>query len=210
MQATRLIITASAGLILLAACGNDDTGLDEALLDNASPDSELLPDLELAGRTIVDALFISLEGEPVGRVEITNTPKSGVLMRLDIQGLEPGWHGVHLHQTGDCSDWEDGFKASGGHINPDGVEHGFMNPLGYERANLPNIYARQNGRATIELFVDRVTLFAVGLDAPVEPYPLVDTDGFAIVVYEGPDDHLSQPIGGAGDRVACAAITGND
>jgi len=35
---------------------------------------------------------------------------------------------------------------------------------------------------------------------------LIDGDGTAILVHSGEDDHLSQPIGGAGARVACGAI----
>ncbi|HBS33699.1 MAG TPA: superoxide dismutase family protein, partial [Parvularcula sp.] len=40
------------------------------------------------------------------------------------------------------------------------------------------------------------------------PYPLLDDDGFAIIIHANPDDHVTQPIGGAGDRVACAAFKG--
>ena len=35
---------------------------------------------------------------------------------------------------------------------------------------------------------------------------LLDADGSALVIHANPDDHSSQPIGGAGDRVACAVI----
>jgi len=37
---------------------------------------------------------------------------------------------------------------------------------------------------------------------------LLDADGSAIVIHANPDDHMTQPIGGAGARVACGAITG--
>ena len=36
---------------------------------------------------------------------------------------------------------------------------------------------------------------------------LWDEDGSAVVIHANPDDHRSQPIGGAGERVACAVIT---
>ena len=35
---------------------------------------------------------------------------------------------------------------------------------------------------------------------------LLDADGSALVIHANADDHASQPIGGAGDRVACAVI----
>jgi Cu-Zn family superoxide dismutase len=35
---------------------------------------------------------------------------------------------------------------------------------------------------------------------------LRDADGSAVVIHANPDDHMAQPIGGAGPRVACAVI----
>ena len=52
-----------------------------------------------------------------------------------------------------------------------------------------------------ELYSDRVTLSEAEGRAN-----LIDEDGSALVIHEGPDDHMSQPIGGAGGRVACAVI----
>lgn len=41
-----------------------------------------------------------------------------------------------------------------------------------------------------------------GGDAPA----LLDQDGSAVIIHDQPDDHLSQPIGGAGARIACGVI----
>jgi Cu-Zn family superoxide dismutase len=35
---------------------------------------------------------------------------------------------------------------------------------------------------------------------------LRDGDGSALVIHANPDDHMTQPIGGSGPRVACAVI----
>ena len=35
---------------------------------------------------------------------------------------------------------------------------------------------------------------------------LMDADGSALIVHANADDGLTQPIGGAGERVACALI----
>ena len=35
---------------------------------------------------------------------------------------------------------------------------------------------------------------------------LLDSDGSTVVIHENPDDHVTQPIGGAGGRVVCGII----
>jgi len=35
---------------------------------------------------------------------------------------------------------------------------------------------------------------------------LLDGDGSAVIIHEHPDDHMSQPIGGAGGRIGCGII----
>ena len=52
-----------------------------------------------------------------------------------------------------------------------------------------------------EVFTPFVSL-AAGGDKP----GLLDADGSALVIHARADDYASQPIGGAGDRVACAVI----
>jgi len=205
-----LISLAGAGAaIALSACGGEETNADRTNPKLTAPADAMLSELAPAGWADAAAKFIAPDGRENGHIVLTNTPGAGVLMRIDLSGLDQGWHGIHLHQIADCSDGADGFKMSGGHINPDDREHGLLNPNGPERADMPNIYASGNGRATVEIFNDSVALFA-SEEAAAEagPYPLIDADGFAIIVHQNADDHQTQPIGGAGPRVACAAISG--
>jgi Cu-Zn family superoxide dismutase len=132
-----------------------------------------------------------------------------VLLRLRVEGLSPGWHGAHIHMTGTCEDATEGFKASGAHFDPENHEHGLENAVGSERGDLPNIFAGAEGTATVEFF--RANLHLNPSEAAATengPYPLLDDDGFAIIIHANADDHTTQPIGGAGDRVACAAFKG--
>jgi len=139
------------------------------------------------------------KGKPVGAIDVTQGPH-GVVLRIMLRpgALSPGWHGVHLHEVGDCSDTEK-FMRSKGHINPGAAEHGFLNPKGPHPADLPNIYAYADGSAQAEMLVNGVSLSGSGI-------ALMDADGSALVVHASPDDHMTQPIGGAGARVACAVV----
>ena len=35
---------------------------------------------------------------------------------------------------------------------------------------------------------------------------LLDADGSAVIIHANPDDHMTQPIGGAGGRIACGVV----
>lgn len=198
MIGTKKTLISTASVFLLTACGKPASeGAAEPLLEPLAP----------AGWADAAADFIGADGEPTGHVVLTNGPRAGVLIRVDLEGLPQGWHGIHLHQVGDCSDHAEGFVASGGHVDPEDREHGLLNPNGPERADLPNVYAGADGRATAEIYNDMVALYpSEAAAAEAGPYPLFDEDGFAVVVHTGPDDHQTQPIGGAGARIACAAV----
>jgi Cu-Zn family superoxide dismutase len=128
-----------------------------------------------------------------GTVTAVAAPK-GVLLKVDVSGLTPGWHAIHLHEKGDCSDAA--FKAAGGHVHTaTPVVHGLLNPAADDLGDLTNIHAGADGTAKAEIFTGLVTLAA-----------LQDADGSSVVIHAKPDDYMTQPIGGAGDRVGCAII----
>jgi superoxide dismutase, Cu-Zn family len=132
-------------------------------------------------------------GETIGKVTLVGAPK-GVLLRIEVKGLTPGWHGLHFHEKADCSKAD--FTSSGGHTHAGGERvHGLLNPQANETGDLPNLYVDHHGAGMTEVFTGQTTLAA-----------LRDADGSAVVIHAAPDDHLAQPIGGAGARVACAAV----
>lgn len=203
VAALPVLLLAAAGL---SACGKKEPAKAPASEPVISATAPVGPTLSAAEWTDATVKFISPAGEEIGEAVLKDA-LGGVLMRLEVKGLTPGWHGIHLHMVGDCSDGADGFKLSGGHINPDNVEHGFLNPNGAHRADLPNLYAGADGVATAEFFRAGLNLKPSEEGAAINgPYPLMDDDGSAIVIHESADDQLTQPIGGAGARVACAAV----
>lgn len=132
-------------------------------------------------------------GATVGSVMLTEAPK-GVLMRVETMGLTPGWHGLHFHEKADCSKAD--FTSAGGHTHGAGERvHGLLNPKANETGDLPNLYVGADGKGSAEVFSSLTTLTA-----------LKDADGSAVVIHANADDHMAQPIGGAGARVACGEI----
>ena len=143
------------------------------------------------------------DGSTIGTLSLT-AAATGVMLQVDItKGLTPGWHGMHLHQSGDCSDPK--FMTSGGHMNHTESKspHGFLSSGGPDFGDLINLYVAADGSAHAQAFTSRVRLDA-GSSAPEQV--LRDADGTALVIHANADDHFSQPIGGAGGRVACAVI----
>lgn len=143
--------------------------------------------------------LISSSGEKIGRVSVTNSGESGVTLQVTAANIPEGPHGIHFHHTGSCE--APSFKSAGGHINPMKKAHGLNNPDGPDNADMPNAIASSDGTLNFEYVNDRLSLKGDhGLPA------LLDDNGSAIVLHANPDDGITQPIGGAGPRIACAEI----
>ncbi len=146
------------------------------------------------------ALLKSADGTSVGEVRLTEAP-AGILLHIQAHGLTPGWHAMHFHEKGDCSG--PAFTSAGAHVNMAGMKkpHGLLNPAGPDMGDLTNLYVAADGTGKAEVFSTLVSLHGAGGRSA-----LLDADGSALVVHAMPDDYATQPIGGAGARVACAVI----
>ena len=146
-----------------------------------------------------EATLVNASGARIGRAVLTQGP-TGLLIRIEAEGLTPGWHGVHIHATGRC---DAPFTSAGAHINhgEPKAPHGLLNAAGPDDGDLPNIHADAAGRIRAEVFTTRARIAA---DGPGQW--LWDADGSALVIHANADDHTTQPIGGAGDRVACGVM----
>jgi Cu-Zn family superoxide dismutase len=141
--------------------------------------------------------LIGLKGDSIGKVLLRGGP-SGSVLRITIAagGLAPGWHGIHLHTVGDCSDHGQ-FQHSKGHVNHGAKKHGLLNPEGPDDGDLANVFANADGSVNAEVSSPSPLAGAQGL---------LDADGSALVIHANEDDHSSQPIGNAGARIACAVV----
>ncbi|CAL4868586.1 hypothetical protein MMA231_02874 [Asticcacaulis sp. MM231] len=138
-------------------------------------------------------------GADLGTITIKPAP-NGVILRVEAKGLTPGWHAIHFHEKGSCSDEK--FASAGGHVhNATPVNHGLLNGAANDAGDLTNIFAGSDGTANAEIYSSLVTAKSVD-SRPA----LMDADGSSVVIHALPDDYTTQPIGGAGVRVACAVI----
>jgi Cu-Zn family superoxide dismutase len=179
------------------------------------------------------AAMTDTQGKAVGRVTLTQMPK-GVLIRAELAGLPAGWHGLHLHEIGECAP---PFSSAGAHVNPGNDKHGLIEG-GSHAGDLPNVHVGADGRAMAEMMMPDLALSeataagsgivhqavqavrnAVGAGTVnqavgtvrnvvgVGAVNLLDANGSAIVVHAKADDHRTDPAGGSGDRIACGVIT---
>jgi superoxide dismutase, Cu-Zn family len=151
-------------------------------------------------------------GTDVGTATLTEDGEQHVTITVEVSGLTPGEHGIHVHETGLCDPSGDQpFSSAGGHFNPtDGVHDGpptlgtpsamVGTPVANVHAgDLGNITADAGGNATLQIMTDRFTLSA-------GPTSLQDGDGSALVIHADRDDLTSQPSGESGGRVVCGEV----
>lgn len=152
--------------------------------------------------------IIDNAGENIGVAQYTQGAE-GVLIEITAEGLPAGKHGMHFHEVGTCAD-HDHFKMAKGHIMPTGKPHGFLNKDGGpHEGNLPNLIVHEDGSVHVELYSKMVSLNGRKGEWGDQP-ALLDDDGSVLMVHINEDDHKTQPIGGAGARIACGVVKAGD
>ena len=203
MRLTAATLTAVAASSLIVASASAQSH-DHAAMGHgthsqaAAMDHSAMIPRATPGQT-AQATIINGQGAEIGKATLTQGA-TGLLIKVEATGLTPGWHGIHIHATGQC---EAPFTSAGAHINHGDPKkpHGLLNAEGPDDGDLPNVFADAAGAVNAEVFTSHARLSQNG-----PGQWLWDADGSALVIHANADDHSSQPIGGAGDRVACAVI----
>jgi len=135
-----------------------------------------------------------LNGSLSGTITLM-TMGSGVHFLGTVSNLSPGKHGFHVHQEGDLGNQ---CTNTGGHYNPDEMDHGSLTSSKRHVGDLENIVAGADKTAKVDKHVDDVDL--------------AEFVGRAIVVHAGEDDlgqggdQGSITTGNAGGRLDCCVI----
>ncbi|KQW79605.1 superoxide dismutase family protein [Brevundimonas sp. Root1279] len=151
-----------------------------------------------APRPVATAELHDAAGTDFGTVTAWRGPL-GLLLRIEGKNWPEGWHSVHLHAVGKCEG--PGFTSAGGHLNhTEARPHGLLNQNGGpDLGDLQNVWAAGDGTVKAEVYLSGAGLVPPGVDQ-------LGGDGLTFMVHANADDHVSQPIGGAGARIACGVF----
>jgi superoxide dismutase, Cu-Zn family len=140
------------------------------------------------------------DGRQVGRAWFKqHRGDDAVTVFAHVRGLPPGFHGFHVHTTGECEPPD--FMSAGGHLNPTGASHGS------HAGDLPTLLVNEDGSGMLAATTDRFSLA-----------DLRDDDGSAVMVHELADNYANIPeryggpdaeslsTGDAGSRIACGVV----
>lgn len=164
------------------------------------------PPISPATITAVERFPLSTpDGVVVAYVDITQNTTAGdvtfIIESTDESTLEPGKHGIHVHEVGACdASGDTPYESAGGHYNPTNESHGGLDDEDSHAGDLGNIEVDEDGAFSHEITTDKVTLI------PTEENTLNDEDGSALIIHAGEDDLETDPSGESGDRIACGVI----
>ena len=161
------------------------------------PLQAVLAEAQAPSTSPVQVEIIDRQGARIGTATFEQLP-GGVLISIDAAGLPPGERAFHVHEKGFC-DEATGFASAGAHFNPGAAAHGLKDAHGPHAGDMPNLFVAADGGLRAEVFNPNVQL-SEGANS------LADADGSALIIHAGADDHLTQPTGNAGERIACAVI----
>ncbi|MGE0178739.1 MAG: superoxide dismutase family protein [Sphingomonas sp.] len=142
-----------------------------------------------------NATLAEPNGRVVGRATVTQEG-GGTRIRIETDGLAAGSYGVHIHRVGRCD--APSFESAGAHWNPTGQQHGFRNPSGRHRGDLPNLIVGAGGSGVLSFTVRGAMLRG--------ETAILDVDGAAVMIHARPDDYRTDPSGNSGARIACGVL----
>ena len=190
----RTWIPVVAGLALVAVALQIHTAISPVRAAAPEKTAAAAPHSAEASKNMMAVAVVQGLGEHKVKGKVTFTQKAdGVEVVAELTGLQPGEHGFHVHEFGDCS-MADG-KCAGGHFNPTGMPHGSPDSAKRHVGDLGNIKADSTGKATYKRLDTMIALNG--------PNSVI---GRSVILHAKADDLKTQPSGDAGDRIGCGTI----
>lgn len=161
-----------------------------ALIIPSTPQSETVKPHAIAD-------MIGATAKTIGQANFSQTGH-GVIVEIDLHGLPPGPHALHIDNAGVC-DARKQFSTAGSHLSFEPRAHGYLARGGPHEGDLPNQFASQDGTLHASVISSAFTL-GNGMKSIFRP------QGAALVVDATGDDYVTQPFGNSGKRIACGVI----
>ncbi|MBZ6527919.1 superoxide dismutase family protein [Aerococcaceae bacterium DSM 111021] len=202
----KLVTLTSAGLLLsafnpstmtiFAEESSDSVETTEGTESEATTEESAESTEEYAFEVETDV--INSDEEVIGTATFREDQEGLVTVELELEGLEEGEFGMHIHEVGLAT--APTFEDAGSHFNPTDVEHGTDSETGPHAGDLPNLMVGEDGTVSETIEIPDVTLDPEGENT------LNSTDGTTLIIHTEADDYETQPTGDAGDRQAAAVI----
>jgi len=124
---------------------------------------------------------------------------------VEVRGLKPGDHGMHVHEYGRCTPGVDPatntvvpFGGAGGHFDP-GMSKNHDDPRAHNKyghgGDLPALKVGDDGVGRMTIITEKLSL--TGMNGILNR---------SLVIHVNPDDYKSDPAGKSDARVRCGVI----
>ncbi len=186
------LIAAVAILAVFISCKDKKKEMDSEVKEVEKTEVNGVSEIKKVSFDLVSKSASTAKGK------VVFSEKDGMVsFNANLEGLSPGSHAIHIHESSDCSS-ADGSSA-GGHWNPTAQPHGKWDATGgFHLGDIGNFVADDAGNGFVSMKTD---LWCIGCGDPKK-----DILGKSIIVHQGEDDFTSQPSGAAGARVSCGGI----
>ena len=146
---------------------------------------------------VIKMQLLSAHGnKDAGEVVAINKPY-GVAFLPNLNGLEAGIHGFHIHENPNCGSNEKGLgMQAGGHWDPKKTnKHSFPWDNEGHKGDLPALFVEKDGSANTPVLAPKIKNIS-------------EIKNHALMIHFGGDNHSDHPapLGGGGARVACGVI----
>lgn len=196
MKPSRYATSAALALALLASasflgCAPE---AEEVVAPDETAAAAEVYEPEAVVPTKAHAVLTPAEGSSLQAAVNFTEVAGGVQVNAWVLGAEPGDHGFHLHEVGDCSASD--FTSAGGHFNPTAVQHGGPTDALHHAGDWGNMVVSSVGSGSLSVTTNMLSV-GPGANSVV---------GRAVILHGGTDDLVSQPSGDAGPRIACGVV----
>lgn len=169
---------------------SDETSSAEEVEEVAMTDET--EDTIIATTEAIEPVVVDMynqDGDVVGTATLEEAG-NGIILTLALEGLPEGEFGFHIHEYGKAT--PPTFLDALGHFNPTDASHGIHADGGPHMGDFPNLVVGEDGTVEMVLVISNISL------KPDAPYTLNTENGTSLIIHEGSDDHVTQPIGNAG------------